>query len=329
MRSLLRQIRPDAIAAPTEAATPATADDTPAEDAVEAALAGVRNTLDLVEEDIRLTASAIVKAVEAVHGQSGATANALKGIREQTQSLAAVATEMSATSADLSAASGQLGTASIELDTQVREAQNLALAAAGAADGMRGSVGALEKSTSEIGDVVKFIADIAKQTNLLALNATIEAARAGEAGRGFSVVASEVKTLSVATQRATEEIRAKIEQLQTVADAAVGAVARIGDLIDRMQPVFAGMAASVDQQRMTTNMLGELAARGMQVVSTVTESATKSMPRLRTPYRVPSGSKRTDGSSFNAQAISSAASCFTCARRRRATADATNAARSA
>ncbi len=60
------------------------------------------------------------------------------------------------------------------------EAQNLALAAANAAGGMRGSVGDLEKSTSEIGDVVKFIADIAKQTNLLALNATIEAAR----GRG-------------------------------------------------------------------------------------------------------------------------------------------------
>lgn len=82
----------------------------------------------------------------------------------------------------------------------------------------------LQAASSQIGDIVNTIADIAGQTNLLALNATIEAARAGEAGRGFAVVASEVKTLSGQTHKATEDIRARIEHLQEQVSGIVGTV---------------------------------------------------------------------------------------------------------
>ena len=80
----------------------------------------------------------------------------------------------------------------------------------------------LSAASADIGKVVQLIQAIAEQTNLLALNATIEAARAGEAGKGFAVVASEVKQLATQTSKATEEISGRIHAVQGATDQAVG-----------------------------------------------------------------------------------------------------------
>src|SRR5436190_269006 len=97
-----------------------------------------------------------------------------------------------------------------EIGRQVHESTRIAGTAVSQAQKTDESIAKLSRAADRIYDVVKLITEVAEQTNLLALNATIEAARAGEAGRGFAVVASEVKALATQTAKATGEISAQI-----------------------------------------------------------------------------------------------------------------------
>src|SRR5690606_13075857 len=103
----------------------------------------------------------------------------------------------------------------------------------------------LGRSAEEIGVVVKAITSIAEQTNLLALNATIEAARAGEAGKGFAVVASEVKDLARESARAAEDIAGRIAQNQVQTAEVVDAIEQISAVIAQIDDYQTTIAAAV------------------------------------------------------------------------------------
>jgi methyl-accepting chemotaxis protein len=131
-------------------------------------------------------------------------------------------------------------------------------------------VKALSEAAAKIGEVVDLINNIAGQTNLLALNATIEAARAGEAGRGFAVVASEVKQLASQTARATEEIRTKIEEIQSATNRTVGSIDNIVRTIGDIRQISTVIASAIEEQGAATRDISSnthLAARGTEDVT--------------------------------------------------------------
>jgi methyl-accepting chemotaxis protein len=133
-----------------------------------------------------------------------------------------------------------------------------------------GQVTGLSDAADQIGDVLALIQDIAEQTNLLALNATIEAARAGEAGKGFAVVASEVKSLATQTQKATEQIRQQIEGVQSESKTAVGAISGIREVIAQVTEISQSIAAAIEQQTAATSEIArnaQQAAAGTHEVS--------------------------------------------------------------
>lgn len=107
---------------------------------------------------------------------------------------------------------------------------------------------ALVHAADRIGDVTKLIQNIARQTHLLALNASIEAARAGDAGRGFSVVASEVKSLSLQTAQATDAIASQIGAVQSSTANVVDAIRAIATQVNKISDYSSDVAASVTKQ---------------------------------------------------------------------------------
>jgi len=129
----------------------------------------------------------------------------------------------------------------------------------------------LASSSEKIGEVVQLINNIAGQTNLLALNATIEAARAGESGKGFAVVASEVKNLANQTAKATEEITAQIDGVQSASQEAVEAIRGIGSIINEMEEISTAISTAVEEQTAAT---GE--------ISSSMQSAADSMVSMNT-----------------------------------------------
>lgn len=152
----------------------------------------------------------------------------------------------------VAAAAEELSAAIREINHQVTQSSTIAREAVESSDRTSQTIGNLADTSERVGMVVELIHKIAGQTDLLALNATIEAARAGDAGRGFAIVASEVKALATETARATDEISGLVGEIQLATKEAVESIAGIGGTINALNERTGSVAASVEEQNAVT-----------------------------------------------------------------------------
>jgi methyl-accepting chemotaxis protein len=215
-----------------------------------------RSAMHELAGKFEVTVASVVRSVSASSTELEAAAEALGATagttRDLTGRVLAASTEASTNVQSVSAATEQLVGSIDEISRQVEESTRISRDAVMQAEKTDGRIADLMRAAGRIGDVVKLITAIAEQTNLLALNATIEAARAGESGRGFAIVAQEVKALAAQTSKATDEIGVQIAGVQAATRDSVTSIKEISGTIARISEIAAAITSAINVQATTT-----------------------------------------------------------------------------
>jgi len=224
-------------------------------------LLGLATNLRGASSDMTAKSTNVAAATEEMSSNMNSVASAMEEFSINIGTVATASEEMTATIAEIS--------------QNASKAKDITGHAVGKATEASRRVDELGVAAREIDKVTETITAISSQTNLLALNATIEAARAGEAGRGFAVVANEIKELAMQTARATEEIRGKIQGIQSATGITVSEIQQVSQVINEVDIIVGTIAAAVEEQSVTTRDIADNVGQASQGVQEVNENVSQ------------------------------------------------------
>lgn len=233
---------------------------------------------------------------------SAVTEETSRGMQQQQgeiDSVASAMAQMTSTVQEVARNAADASSAATKADDEAKNGALVATEAIGGIDSLVSEVDSaaqvirdLELESENIGSVLDVIRGIAEQTNLLALNAAIEAARAGEQGRGFAVVADEVRTLASRTQKSTQEIQDMIQRLQggtvnavKVMEGAQGKAQDSSDLVEKAAESLASIAGSVS----AINDMNTMIASAAEQQSAVAAEIQNNMDNIRSVVDLSAG----------------------------------------
>ena len=241
---------------------------------------------------VSAASAALMPTVERVTSVSRATEQAMINQQSNVHGVATAMTEMAQTAAEIARNAGSAMECVHEANREAQDGQTVVTNTVVLIDHLAADVqkaatviNELEQNSENIGSIVDVIRNIAEQTNLLALNAAIEAARAGEQGRGFAVVADEVRVLAQRTQTSTQEIQALIEKLQQTSRNAVGVMDKsqkqAGDSVQQIRTAGERLTAITHVIGKITQLMSQIASASEEQ-SSVTEQTNAGVIEINT-----------------------------------------------
>lgn len=234
-----------------------------------AQVAGNASTLTDASAELASMANNLAAGANESMHQSTTVSSAAEEMSISMKNMAESTERMSGGMREVSTSLEQMTATVEEIAANAEKSASVAGEAASMAEVSNEKISELGTAADEIGKVIEVIQDIAEQTNLLALNATIEAARAGDAGKGFAVVATEVKELAKQTATATDDIRARIEAIQTSTGTTVQSIGEISQAIGNVNEVARTIASAVEEQSITTKEIANTVSHAATAADTV------------------------------------------------------------
>jgi methyl-accepting chemotaxis protein len=245
---------------------------------------------DHLEESVGGIAQAIATTSNELTTTAENLSTSARNTSEQSTKMAAASEEASSNVQTVANAAEQLWGSIREISERVHQSSAISSSAAQEAERSSYLMQELAKAADRIGGIVDLISNIASQTNMLALNATIEAARAGEAGRGFAIVAQEVKALAEQTTNATTDISTQISGIQASTQQAATVIETISKTIREVDAIATSIASAVEEQGAATQ----------EIVRNIQYAGSSSMDVGRTIVHV---SKAAEGSTQSSQDV--------------------------